>query len=77
MEHWAAIQSLYSLRTDFLPQNLLKSRSRKIWVYTFPIALKFDRRLGSSAAEMPDNLQSDTIIITSNLVASKLHEIWR
>ena len=43
----------------------------------FPMALKFDRHLGSSAAKMPIKLQSDTIIVTFDLVASRLHEVWR
>ena len=40
------------------------------------IALKFEKRIGSSAAEIPVKLQSETMIITSNLTASTLHEIW-
>ena len=31
----------------------------------------------STVAEMPGEFQSDTIIITPNLVASILYEIWR
>ena len=42
----------------------------------YPIAKEFDMYLGSSAAEIPVKFQSDTIIITSNLAASILHEIW-
>ena len=38
--------------------------------------LKFDRHSDSSAIEMPVKFQSDTIIITSNLVASTLQAIW-
>ena len=41
------------------------------------IALKFDRHLGSNAAEIPVRFQRETIIITLNLAASRLHEIWR
>ena len=33
--------------------------------------------LGSSSAEMFVKFQSDTMIMTPNLVASRLHEIWR
>ena len=45
---------LFTKRTDVLPQDLVKSRSRAIRVETFPIAaLKFDRHIGSSAAELP------------------------
>ena len=61
--------------TDVLPQYLVKSRSREIWVWTIPIALKFDKHLSSSAAEMHIKFQSDSIIITSNLAASRLPEI--
>ena len=42
---------LFTKRTDVLPQDLAKSRSREIRIWTFPIALKFDRHLGSTAAE--------------------------
>ena len=65
---------VFTKRTVILPQDLVKSRSRFL---NFLIALKFDKHLGNSAAETPVEFQSDTIIITSNLVASRLHEIWR
>ena len=39
------------------------------------IALKFDRHLDSRAAEMPVKFQSHTNIITSDLVATRFHEI--
>ena len=42
---------------------------------TFLIALKFDRHLDSSAAEIPVKFQSDTIITTSDLAALRLQEI--
>ena len=62
----------------FLCGYTCKSRSREIRVYTFPSALKFDKHLGSSAAEMFVKFpQSDVIIITTNLVASRLHEMLR
>ena len=41
----------------------------------FSIALKYD--LSSSAADMHVKFQSDTIIITSNIAALRLHKIWR
>ena len=63
-------QGLYS-------QDFVNSRSREIRVLTFPIALKFGRYLGSAAAEVPVQFQSDTTIAASNLAASRLHEIWR
>ena len=74
--HWHTLylfRPLFTKRTDFLPQDLVKSRSCKIRVQTFPIALKFD----SSTAEMPVQFQSNTIIITSDIAASRLHVIWR
>ena len=39
----------------------------------FPIALKFDRHIDSSAVEMPVKFQSDTIMIPSKLATSSLH----
>ena len=40
---------LFTKRTDVLPQDLLKSLSRKIGCYNDPTALKFERHLGSNA----------------------------
>ena len=68
---------LFSKWTDVSPHDLVKSRSREIRVYTFPIALIFYKHLRSIAAEMPVKFQSDAIIITSNLAASRLHDTWR
>ena len=66
--------SLFTKRMDVLPQN---SKPRDSG-YTLPIALKFDRHLGSSAAEMPVKFQRDAIIMTSTLADSRLHEIlWQ
>ena len=39
--------------------------------------MKFDRHIGSSAADVPVELKSDTIIQTTNLAALRLHEILR
>ena len=65
MRHWQYDYAgpLFAKRTDVLPQ-VSKSRDSR---------LHFSNR----AAEMPVKFQSDTIIITSNLAASRLHEIWR
>ena len=49
---------LFTKQTDTLPQNITKSRSRKIRVYTFQIALKVDRHIDSSAVEMRVKFQS-------------------
>ena len=67
---------LFTRLTDVIPHDLLKSRSHEIRIQTFPIALKFDRHLDSSAAERPDKFQSSTIIMRSNLAAVRLREIW-
>ena len=68
---------LFTKRTDVMPQDLVKSRSRGIRIYTFPIALKFDCHIGNGAAEMPVKFENDTIIIAPNLAASRLHKNWR
>ena len=41
------------------------------------MAPKFDKHLGCSAIEMLTKFQSDIIMITSNLAASRFNEIWR
>ena len=41
------------------------------------IALKFDRHIGSTAAEVPVKCQSDRTILNTNLAASRLYEILR
>ena len=43
---------LFTQRTNVLPQDLVKYRSHEIRVSTFPIVLKFDRRLGSGFHEI-------------------------
>ena len=69
--------SIHKAGGCILPQDLAKSRSIEIRVYTFPIILKFDRYLGGTAAEMPAKFRSDTISITPNLATPTLHGIWR
>ena len=39
------------------------------------IALKFDRHIGSTAAEVPVKFQSHQTILNTNLAASRLYEI--
>ena len=72
----SSAESLFTKRTDALRQNPVKSRNREIRYYTFLVTLKFDKQLGSNAAELPAKYHSDMNIITSNLAASRLHEIW-
>ena len=54
---------LFTKRTDVSPQDFVKSRSCEIRIYSFSIALKFDRHLGSSAEKMSAKFQGDTIIM--------------
>ena len=65
---------LFTKQMDVLPQDLVKPRCRDIRVYTFHIALKFDKHLDSITAEMPVKFQNDTIIVASNFAASRFHE---
>ena len=51
------------------------SRSREIGYYNDRIALKFDRHLGSGAAEVPVKFQSDGTSLNPNLAASRIREI--
>ena len=51
------------------------ARSREIGCYKDRIALKFNRHLGSSAAELPVKFQSDGTSLNRNLAASRLREI--
>ena len=55
----------------------MKSDCRDIGCYNDRISLIFDRHLGSTAAEVPANLQSDWKNLNMNLEASRLHEILR
>ena len=69
---------LFYLREDELrrlPPDLVKSRSREFGFYR--IALKFDRHLGSTAAEVPVKFLSDWKSLNPNLAASRLREILR
>ena len=50
---------LFTKQMEVFLQDNVKSSSHGILVKTFPITLKFDSHLGSSAAEMPVKFQSD------------------
>ena len=67
----------FTKRTDVLPQDLVKSRSREIECCNDRIALKFERHLGSAAAEVPIKFQSDRKCLKPNLVALRLYETLR
>ena len=79
MDDWEAEQykgheagPLFTKRTEVLPIYFV-SKPRDSGLDRSEIY----RHLGSSAVEMPVKFQSDTVIVTSYLVASRLHEIWR
>ena len=44
--------------------------------YNFQIALKFDRRISSTAANLPVRFRNDRSILNINIGASKLQETW-
>ena len=53
-------------------RHLVRSHSHKIDSWNYCIALKFDRCLSSTAAEMPITFWSDQSIVNTNLKASRL-----
>ena len=65
---WALFK--YPLRRLILRSHV-KSRSLKIGSLDYCIALKFERHLGRSAAEMPVKFQGDQTILNTNPVASR------
>ena len=66
---------LFIKRVDVLSLDLVQCRSREIWFYINRIILKFDRHLGSAAADVPVKFQGDWTRLNPNLGASILHEI--
>ena len=75
MDIWFWHQGLYSLSGKTSYRQISKSRSREIGCYDYRTALKFDRHLGSAAAEGPVKFQSDWKSLNPNLAISSLHEI--
>ena len=70
-------RSRLNIRKDVFPQDLVRTRSHEIDTLNFRIALKFDRHIGSTAAEVPVKFESDTTIPNTNLAASRFYEILR
>ena len=56
---------------------VIKQNSLSLCVSFCLIALKFGRRLGSTAANVPATCQSDARIETTDLAASNVNEILR
>ena len=74
---WRQAGPRLNIRKDVFPLDLVKSRSHEIGTLNCRIDLKFDRHIGSTAAEVPVKLQSDRAILNTNLAASILYEILR
>ena len=55
----------------------MKSRSHEIGTLNCRIALKFDKHIGNTAAEVPVKFQSDQTILNTHLAATRLCEILR
>ena len=62
---------------DVLPHDPVKSQNREIGCYNDRIAIKFDRHIGSVAADVPVKFKSDWKRLNPNLVASGHHNILR
>ena len=65
-------QALYSSSGQTSYRKISRSLEAVIFGLS-PIALRFYRLIGSCAAEMPDKIQNDTIIMASNLKAPRFH----
>ena len=65
----------YNIRSDVLSWDLVKSRSRETGSLNNRMALKFERHINRSTAEMLVKFQSDRTIVDTNLTESRLHEI--
>ena len=58
---------LFTMQTDVLLQGLLMSRSREIGCHNISTNLKFDRQLGSAAADVPVIVRTISKILTWSL----------
>ena len=69
------VQGLYSLsgKTSYRQISWNLEAARLDGRCNGRIALKFDRHLGSSVAEVPAKFQSDWKSLNPNLAASRLH----
>ena len=75
---FSKLQGLYSLSGKMSYRKISWSfEATGFGFRLFQSLRKVDSRIGSTTAEIPAQFQSDAIIITSNLAAWRLHEIWR
>ena len=69
--------SCFNIRLNVLLQDLAKSRSREIGDLNYRIAMKFGGHVGSTAADVPVEFQSDRVILKTKLADSKHCEmLW-
>ena len=66
-----------STKPCVLTWHIAKFRSSEIWCQHDNIAVKSDRRLGSTAVEAPVKFHSDRTTLNPHLAASRLREILR
>ena len=71
MDYYEHIQCVFSQNKHFVHWNALHD----IGTLNYEIALTFDRRIGSSAGDVPVKFQSDGLILNTILTASKLCKI--
>ena len=75
---WRILQGLYSLSGKTSYRQISWSlEAARLSVINDRFALKFDRHLGSVAAEVPVKFQSNWKSLNLNLATSRLHEILR
>ena len=67
--HWKDPGPRLNVRKYVFSKDLVKSRSHEIGTLNSYIALKFDRHIGSTAAEVPVKFQSDRTILNTNIAA--------
>ena len=68
---------IHAICNDTFSRQQISVLSHEIGTLNSRIALKFDRHIGSTAAEVPVKFQSDRTILNTNLAASRLNEILR
>ena len=79
---WSSVRSCATSKKFFCLYHIQKKwrnfrMTLKVGCNNDRITLKFDRHLGSAAANVPVKLQSDWRSLTPNLAVSRLHEILR
>ena len=68
---------LYDIFSALCSRLIVRSRKASTPRDLYPIALKFDRHLGSTAVDDPVQFQSDTNVLPFDLAPSRLCEMSR